>query len=592
VTAGTAGLRDGRRFLREHLPGRRRALGWLASYSLVEALPAFLSGILVATAIDRGFLAGRPLVGVGWLGLLAGVWVLGAFATRQSYPWLAVTVEPLRDSLVSALVGASIRSAVREDDPARGAAVTQATVQVETVRALFASLLRLLRQLLTSCIAAIGGLAVLSPLLAALVAPFVVAAVALFAVLLRVLVARERAAVLAEEEVTARTAPVVAGARDVIVGAAEDRACREVGEAIEAEAATTRAFARAGAWRLPVVALGAHLPLIVLLATSPWLLRAGRLTVGDVAGGVMYLSTRLEPAVQLLVGAAGSVLVSLGVVLARLAEVCREPADSPATPGRQEPSGYGFRLERVSFRYSPHSAPVIHDLSLDVAEGEHLAVVGPSGVGKSTLADLLARVGRPQDGVIRLGGAPLEDVEEAHLRRTVVLIPQEAYVFAGSVRDNLSYLWPEAPDHEVEDAVAAVGAGEVLDRLGGLDADLDPNDGVLSPGACQLITLARAYLSPARVVILDEATCHLDPIAEAWAEQAFAARGSTLIVIAHRISSALRADRILVMDGAVTLAGRHEELLERSRLYAELVGFWTDSPGGAAPEIAPGLAER
>jgi ABC-type multidrug transport system fused ATPase/permease subunit len=588
VTADSAVLGEGFRFLRGHLASRHRALRRLACYSVLEALPAFLSGLLVATAIDHGFLRGRLLVGFGWLGLLAAVWVVGALATRQAYPWLADTVEPLRDSLVSALVAASLRSALRDDDAERGAAVAQATVQVETVRALFSSLLRTLRQLLTSGLAAIGGLAVLSPLLALLVVPFVTLAVILFVVLLRVLIVRNRAEVLAEEQVTARAAPVVTGVRDVITAAAEERASREVGEAIDAEAVAARALARARTWRLLVVTLGAHLPLLALLAAAPWLLAEGRLTVGELTGGVMYVFTGLEPAIQLLVNAAGTVLVSLGVVLARLAEVCREPSDPSGPVKKLRPRGHGLVLEHVMFRYSPHSAPVIHDLSLDIPEGEHLAVVGPSGVGKTTLGNLITGLSRPQHGSVRLGGSPLEEIDEAHLRRTVALIPQEAYVFAGSVRDNLTYLRPGADDRAIEEAVAAVGLSETLARLGGLDAELDPGSGALTPGTRQLIALARVYLSPARVVVLDEATCHLDPVAEAYAEQAFAQRGNTLIVIAHRISSALRAGRILVMDGADTVVGRHEGLLSRSRLYAELVGYWTDAPGalgrsGAGP---------
>jgi ATP-binding cassette subfamily C protein len=153
------------------------------------------------------------------------------------------------------------------------------------------------------------------------------------------------------------------------------------------------------------------------------------------------------------------------------------------------------------------------------------------------------------------------------------LIPQEAYVFTGTVHENVSYLRPEATEAEVEAAVTAVGAGALVAKLGGLRAGIRPD--VLSAGERQLVALARAFLSPAPLVVLDEATCHLDPAAERVAEQAFAARPGTLIVIAHRISSALRARRILVLDGDDAALGDHGTLLADSPLYRELTASWT-----------------
>jgi ATP-binding cassette subfamily C protein len=587
VTQERANLAEGARFLRGALGSRRRALARLAGYSLLEGLPSFVSGLFIATAIDRGFLAGRFWVGAAWLAALAAAWVVGAFGTRQAYPWLAEIVEPLRDTLLSRLVAASLGSALRDEDAAGGATVARATVQVEIVRALFSSLLRILRQLLTSCIAAVGGLATLSPVLALCALLFLGVAVLLFVALLPVLVARYRAVVLAEEQIGERAAPVVTGVRDVVAAGAQEHAARDVGEAIDAAARATRAFARARAWRLPVVALGADFPLLALLAAAPWLRTHDRLTVGDIAGGVVYLSAGLEPAVRLLVNAAGTVLVTLGVVLGRLAEACREPDAPLGAIGGVRPCGYAVRLDGVTFRYAEHAAPVLRELRLEIPAGEHLAVVGPSGAGKSTLADLLAGLLRPQEGSVLLGGVPLEDLDERELRRTVALLPQEGYIFAGSVRENLAYLCPDADDDAVTRAAAAVGLDATVAVLGGLDAELDPRSPILTPGTRQRIALARAQLSPAAVVVLDEATSHLDPAAEADAERLLADRPGTLVVIAHRISSALRADRILVLDGAAAVVGRHEELLRTSPLYAELVGYWADAPD--APDV-PGVA--
>lgn len=567
-------LLTGGRLLRRHLRPQRRALRHLAAWSALEAVPAFFSGLLVANAIDRGFLAGRPLVGFGYLAILALLWVIGALGNRQVFPWLAATVEPLRDSLVTGVVTASLGRALRGAQDVSGSSVSQATVQVESVRALLSALLRNTRQMLSVSVAAVAGLAVLSPLLALLVVPFVVLAMAGLALLLRILVVRYRAVVRCGEQIGVVAAPVVEGMRDVVAYAAEARAAREVGEAIEAEAAALRAFARASVLRVPVVTMGAQLPLFALLASAPWLITHQQLTVGQIVGGVLYVFSGLQPAIQILVNAGGTIVVSLGVVLARLAEISDEsPAPATAAPGPL-PTSNALELDGVTFAYSPHAEPIVTGLTLNIPVGTHLAVVGPSGVGKSTLANLLAGLATPQHGELRLGGLALEQIDEGYLRRAVALIPQEAYVFAGSIRDNLVYLQPQSTAADLDHAVAAVGLAETLSRLGGYDAEVPAGGGALSPGERQLIALARVHLSAARIVILDEATCHLDPVAEARAEQAFAERPGTLIVIAHRISSAMRADRILVMDGADTVLGSHHDLLADNRLYADLVGHW------------------
>ena len=171
----------------------------------------------------------------------------------------------------------------------------------------------------------------------------------------------------------------------------------------------------------------------------------------------------------------------------------------------------------MSFGYGPFAEPVLHALDLDVPEGDHLAVVGPSGIGKSTLAGLVAGLLRPQAGEVRLGGLPTAGIAAAELPRRRVLIPQEAYVFAGPLAQNLSYLAPDAPQAELNAAVDAVGLRDLVTRLGGYHAQLVPAE--LSAGERQLIALARAYLSPARLAILDEATSHLDPVRDARRER-------------------------------------------------------------------------
>jgi ATP-binding cassette subfamily C protein len=207
-----------------------------------------------------------------------------------------------------------------------------------------------------------------------------------------------------------------------------------------------------------------------------------------------------------------------------------------------------------------------------VPEGDHLAVAGPSGVGKSTLAGLISGLLEPQAGSVCLGEVPVSGLDARTLARHRVLIPQEAYVFAGTLGENVTYLRDDASPADIDYAVEQLGVRSLVSRLGGYAADVDPR--ALSAAERQLVTLLRAYLSPAPIVVLDEATCYLDPVAEAHVEAAFARRPGTLIVIAHRISSALRAHRVLVLDGTEMWLGTHDDLLRRSPLYRDLVGLW------------------
>jgi ATP-binding cassette subfamily C protein len=234
------------------------------------------------------------------------------------------------------------------------------------------------------------------------------------------------------------------------------------------------------------------------------------------------------------------------------------------------------RLRKVGFAYGPHAEPVLRNLSLTVIPGEHLAVVGPSGIGKSTLVNLVCGMLRPDSGTVLVAGAEPDALDPQTRARLRVLIPQEAFVFSGTLEENLRYLRPDATPEMVEWACYAVGLTPLRERLGGLDAPVDP--AALSAGERQLIALTRAYLSSAPLAVLDEATCHLDPQAEMVAEQAFAARGGTLIVVAHRISSALRADRVLVLDGTSVMIGTHDQLMVGSALYRDLVGHWHAVP--------------
>jgi ATP-binding cassette subfamily C protein len=568
-------------FVRRH-PQELARLTW---WSLIEALPAVLSGQVIARAVDRGFLAGRPTTGLAWLGLLAAAVVLGSIGTRNTYRCLADLAEPLRDELVEHVVGGALRGAAAPGGSADRSAVARLTHQVEIVRDTFAGLVMTLRGFLFAAAGALLGLASLAPSVAVAVAVPMLLGLALFAATLPAMVARQRSYVSADETLADRSGAAIAGLRDVVACGAESRIGTEVAAPVEGQAAAERAVVRMTAVRGLSLALGGWLPLIVVLLATPWLVRGG-LTVGAVLGALTYLLHGVQPALNTLIGGLGGGGVRLAVTIDRILQGSGpEPTPERGAPAMR-PCGSDVTLRGVTFAYGRRAEPVVSNLDLDIGDGDHLAIVGPSGIGKSTLVGLLAGTLQPQSGEVRVGGAPTATLDVRTLARHRVLIPQEAYLFTGTLLDNLRYLCPDATGRDIDHAVNAIGMHTLIRRLGGYQAHVAPD--VLSAGERQLVALARAYLSPASLVLLDEATCHLDAAGEARAEQAFADRPGALVVVAHRVSSAMRARRILLMDGAAATLGTDQSLRVTSLLYRNLVGHWNAVP---SPQPASLLGE-
>lgn len=603
------------RVLWRSLRSRPRDAGWLAAWSLVQALPSFAAGWAVAGATGD-FLASPPATapGLAWLGALGLAALAGALASRQTYLRVAALVEPLRDDLVSIIVHGALRRATQGAAHRDTGAVARITHQAEIVRDSFGGLLAVSLTFTVTVASAVAGLAALvPPVLPLAVVPMAVSLI-LFCCLLPAMASRQRRSVVAEEAVAESAATTLAGLRDVVACGAEDQAGDALNDRVTAQAAALRAVATMNLLRTLCLAIGGWLPLALLLADTPSLVRHG-VSPAAIIGAVTYLGGVLQSALYGLTRGLGGAGIRLAITLHRIVEASEWPGGARGRARRPRagtarwaaavgsgtrpvaappPPGHGaaavargqVSLRQVSFAYGPHAEPVLRALDLDIADGEHLAIVGPSGIGKSTLASLIAGLLPPTAGQVRLGGRAVTSIAAASLPRYRVLIPQEAYVFAGTLAENLGYLAPGAPAARLDAAARAVGLAPLVDRLGGYHTELSPAR--LSAGQRQLIALGRAYLSPARLAILDEATSHLDPDAAARAESAFAARPGTLIVIAHRMSSALRADRVLVLDGTRPQLGDHAALLACSPLYRDLAGQWhpvAAHPGPLQPEL-------
>ncbi|HEX5407531.1 MAG TPA: ABC transporter ATP-binding protein [Pseudonocardiaceae bacterium] len=561
------------------LRGTRKALLALAGWSLVEGGPALVSGRLVAMAVDDGFGAGKPWTGVAWLGVFGAVALLGAIGSRFVFARLGDVVEPVRDALVTAVVRGVLHGDLATGHRADASSVARITRHVEVVRDVTAGLLVQGRSLVVTVVAAMIGLLDTASPLAVLVLPPVVLALAAFTLLLRSLARRQRELVLSDERCGAVVGSLAGGLRDVLACGGQRSASRDVAEAVDAQAAASVRLGMAGALRGLLVSLGGLVPLVLVLAAAPRLVADGRISAGAVLGAVVYLTTGVGPALVALGQTAGTAVLRLVVTLRRLADVSLVP--EPQVWQENQPAGTDILVRGLTFGWGVAAEPVVRDLDLRLPAGRHVAVVGASGIGKSTLAGLLTGLLPPAAGVVLLGGVDVGQLRPEVRRELVALIPQESYVFTGTLRENLALLATNATDAELTLAAQRVGAGELLAGPDGLDAKLGHGGVTLSSGERQLVALARVYASTAKVVVLDEATAHLDPATEAMAEQAFAERGGTLVVIAHRLSSAIRAELVLMMDGGRPVLGSHAELLTGSPGYAELMRAWTGQVSAA-----------
>jgi ATP-binding cassette subfamily B protein len=310
----------------------------------------------------------------------------------------------------------------------------------------------------------------------------------------------------------------------------------------------------------------------------------GDLQIGELAAFVLYLTAFFAP-IQQMVQLYDTYQKGQSSVT-KLRELLGTEPSVPERPGAVElpPVRGEIRFEDVTFAYAP-GRPVLVDVDLTIAAGETFALVGATGAGKSTLAKLVTRFHDPAQGRVLLDGHDLRDVTLTSLRRQLGVVPQEAFLFGGSMRDNIAFARPEATDDEVLEACRAVGIDDLVERLPqGIDTPVHERGVALSSGERQLLALARAFLARPRVLVLDEATSNLDLRSEARIEHALDVllEGRTAIVIAHRLATAMRADRIGVVDGGrIAELGSHDELVAAGGRYAAMFATWESHTGTA-----------
>ncbi len=550
----------------------------LALLSLIVAAGTVLAfGACLRALIDRGFAEGQPAVldyALASMLVVAGVLAIASGSRFYLVSWLGErVVGDLRRDLFAHVVrlGPAWFEIKRSGD-----VMSRISSDAQLIEQVIGSSASVALRNTLMCIGGIAMLVITNPKLAALVlavVPVVVAPIIIFGRKVRAL---SRAAQARIADMVSDGAETLDGIRTVQAFAQEERAAWHFGEATELAfgAAVRRITRRAIMTTLVIFIVFAAVGFLLWIGGLDVL--AGRITAGDLSAFVFYA--------VLVASSGGAISETIGDLqrasgaAERLSEL---RAEQPIIIERNNPKALAqpikgaIAFDQVSFRYPTRpDALALERFDLAVAPGETVAIVGPSGAGKTTVFNLLLRFYDPEGGTVRLDGVDIRELRLADLRRSLAIVPQEPVLFTASVADNVRYGRPEASDAEVKAAAQTASALGFIEALPqGFATHLGARGVRLSGGQRQRIAIARALLCDPAVLLLDEATSALDAESELAVQQALDGlmHKRTTLVIAHRLATVQKADRIVVVDGGrVVDVGTHAELARRGGLYARL----------------------